>query len=64
MILDGVCYLVIHFYRVILSRMVEPSCLVVSLYLTSTVLSDEYLVPVLLSPGVHGRLLCLPLMLR
>ena len=26
MILDGVCYSVIHFFRVILSRMVEPSC--------------------------------------
>ena len=26
MILDGVCYPVIHFYRVMLSRMVKPSC--------------------------------------
>ena len=26
-----------------------------------SVLSDQYLVPVLSSPGVYGRLLCLPL---
>ena len=41
MILDGVCYPAIPFCRVILPRMEYP--LVISLYLTSTVLSVEYL---------------------
>ena len=56
MILDEVCYPVIHFCRVILSRMVEPSC-----NQSFVVLSDEYLVPVLSSPVGYGRPLCLPL---
>ena len=48
MILDGVCYPVIHFFRVISSRMVEPSCSQSSL--------DEYCIF-----WSFTRRLCLPL---
>ena len=41
MVLDGVCYSTIHFGRVILHEWESPP--VVSLLLTSTVLSVEYL---------------------
>ena len=48
MILDGVCYSVIHFWRVMLSRMIQPSCSQ-SFMLVSTCL---YL-RVISSPGVY-----------